>query len=147
MFVIVKTSKDWQIWYDNNIMQIKDPFFGLMLSLCQGVPCSLLLLQFPILLPAPFNFLPFAPFLLFPCSFFISLCSLPLFNFSSCSMLLFFKFSTTPCSFLPSWVLLAPGLHLSAPCSFIYSLACSLLLCVKQGMLPAPGLPLMGFNR
>ena len=28
----------------------------------RGGPCSLLLLQLPLLLPAPFNFLPFAPF-------------------------------------------------------------------------------------
>ncbi len=36
MFVImvtVKTNKDWQIWYDNNIIYIlKDPFCGLMLQ-------------------------------------------------------------------------------------------------------------------
>ncbi len=82
--------------------------------------CSLLLSIFcPLLLfcffPAPFSFF------CFPCSFLI-------FPLAPCS---FFKLSTAPCSFLPFLVLLAPGLHLSAPCSFTYSTACFLLLCVK----------------
>ncbi len=55
-------------------------------------PCSLLLLWFVPLLPAPFSFLSLAPFTLFPSSLFIFLCSLLLFHFSSWSMLLWSGF-------------------------------------------------------
>ncbi len=92
----------------------------------RGGPCSLLLLQFPLLLPAPFNFLPFAPFLLFPCSFFIFLCSLLLFSFSSCSMLLFQIFH---CFMLLFTIF-------GAPCSRI-TLVCTLLLYLFYGLLLA----------
>ncbi len=88
-------------------------------------------------------FCPLLLFHLFPAhfSFFCAPCSFSIFPPAPCS---FFKFSTAPCSFLPFLVLLARGLHLSASCSFTYSTACSLLLCVKQGFLPAMGLPLTG---
>ncbi len=93
----------------------------------RGGPCSLLLLQFPLLLPAPFNFLLFAPFLLFPCSFFIFLCSLLLCNLSSCSMLLFQIFH---CSMLLFTIF-------GAPCSRI-TLVCCLLLYLIYDLLLAP---------
>ncbi len=116
--------------HDNNYCytpQVSCGSLRLITSLCQGGPCSLLLLQFPLLLPAPFNFLSFAPFLLFPCSFFIFLCSLLAFNFSSCSMLLFQIFH---CSMLLVTIF-------GAPCSRI-TLVCSLLLYLFYGLLLAP---------
>ncbi len=93
------------------------PFYNFpSCSLLFSIFCPLLLSRF---FPAPFSFF------CAPCSFFI-------FPLAPCS---FFKFSTDPCSFLPFLVLLAPGLHLSAPlpilrlapCSFVSNRACSLL--------------------
>ncbi len=94
----------------------------------RGGQCSLLLLQFPLLLPAPFNFLPFAPFSLFPCSFFIFLCSLLLFNFSSCSM---FLFQTFHCFMLLLIIFGAPCSRITLVCSLLLYLFDGLLLCAK----------------
>ena len=79
------------------------------------------------LLPAPFNFPPFAPFSLFHCSFFIFLCSMVLFNFSSYSRMFFM--SHTPFWNFP--LLHAPFYHFGAPCTRI-------IIC----LLPAP-LPIL----
>ncbi len=108
-----------------------------------GGTCSLLLLQSPLLLTAPFNFLPFAPFLLFPCSFFIFLCSLLLFHFSSCSMLLFQIFH---CSILLFTILGAPCSRITLDCSLILYLYYGMLLAPLCQIGPAPGLPLMGVH-
>ena len=116
------------------------------MSLCKEVHSPRSFIQSPPLLPAPINFLLLAPFSPFVHSFFIFLCSLLLFNFSSCSrifscymllfrFLLFFRF--LDCSLLQDY-------HLSALCSFTYFMACSLLLCLKYCLLAAAWLPLTG---
>ena len=116
-----------------------------------GGLCSLLLSMFIyVMLPAPFNFRPLAAFYIFFLLLLIFLQSMLLFHFSSCSWI----FPFVPCSFLElayvtcsfSWffVLLATGL--ACVCSLLICLIHGLLLalCVKYGMLPAPGLPLTG---
>ncbi len=86
------------------------------------------------------------------CSFFIFLCSLLLFNFSSCSLIISLApcsisqflllpapFSKFSCSLLPDYVFLAP-------CSLPYYRPCSLLPWVSRAILPAPWLPLTGVH-
>ncbi len=84
------------------------------------------------------NFCHLLPFHLFPCSFFIfcASCSLLILSlapgFFSCSMLLFRIFLSSILLFYNFWCSSLQDYQLSAPCSFIYFMACSLLLCVNR---------------
>ncbi len=83
-----------------------------------------------------------------PFSFFCAPCSFFIFHLApGFFILLHAPFHDLPllhapfCNFLCS---LLQDYDFSAPCSFTYFTACSLFLCVKYGMFPAPGLPLTG---
>ena len=96
-----------------------------MPRLCQGGLCSLPpSTLYPILL-APFPFRHSLLLTNFQCSFFISLCSMFLFNFSSCSLIIFLA----PCSWLLFFCSLLCFPNLCAPCSKItFSLLPALFL-------------------
>ncbi len=86
----------------------------------------------------------------FHCSFFISLCSLFLFNFSSCSLIISLapcpisQFISAPCSLFQICVLPAPRIRCPSSLLPSFFMPCSLLPWVSWAILPAPWLPLTG---
>ncbi len=105
-------------------------------------PCSLR--HFPPFSLLPSNFWRSLLFTNYHCSIFISLCSLLLFNFSSCSLIISLapcsisQFFAAPCSLFQFFCSLLPDYIFLAPCSLPYLRPCSLLPWVSRAILPAP---------